>query len=120
MKSHCEHVFSVILLFFIYLYNNNNNTTTTNKKSKHKTLPEPGIEPGASRTPVWSATTRPQIILSVTIEVQLLSTSKHKQTKQNLQATFSTKSFFSNIKICMDNYSYICQFLMFTGVGFTE
>jgi len=64
----------------IFRQKNNKTQQQENKKSNIKSLPEPGIEPGASDTKVWSVTSGP---LSQLIEVKTLKITVNVQ-NQNI------------------------------------
>jgi len=108
-------------MWIFILYRTNN--TTTKQKSIHKNQ---WIEPGTSRTPVWSVTLRPprqprQPNVSIEIKIfnsfNVMGQNMHKHCQICGPHFFNKVVFVCNILTCMDNY--IWQFLMFTGVGFT-
>ena len=94
------------------------NTTTTKQKIKHKSLSEPGIEPGTSLNPIGCITSVPPSKLKVLIVFKLFNCLNEMGPNVNKQSWICGlhNFFFCNILTCMENY--IWQFLIFTE-GFT-
>jgi len=100
--------------------------TTSKEKANKTSLPEPGLEPGTSRTPVRCVTstcvcTEPRQQNASTEDklcncLIIMGRNVNNSNQNCGRHFFNYVDFFCNI-FCMNNY--ICQFLIFTEVGFT-
>jgi len=93
--------------------------TTTTKTQALNSLAEPRTELGTSRTAVRCLSSRPLKQLNISNKIDLFQRNglKHKHTKPKLRATpYQQSRYFCHILTCM--FSNICQFLIFSGIGF--